>query len=69
MTQDLRNARTSATVFLSETRARTRSRITWWSMLSKEAPTHYPYRGPCGGGVLGWRPREATIDVAAVAVG
>src|SRR5215211_3046048 len=58
-----RNAFTTARTRLSPTLDRTRSIRAGWSIMSKEAPTHYPCRGPCGGvagacgvGVLRWRP-------------
>jgi RNA-directed DNA polymerase len=44
-----RNALIRASTRLSLTRARTRSMSAVWSMVSKEAPSYYPYRGPRGG--------------------
>src|SRR5512132_4240487 len=44
-----RNPLTSRIILRSLMRSPTRPIKTWWSMLSKEAPTHYPCRGPCDG--------------------
>ena len=49
MTPDFKNAFTSPRICLSLILCRIRASNGVCPISSKEAPTHYPYRGPCGG--------------------